>query len=238
MSGQTPERPAARTGAHSARRMTSREMARIASPGCEGCGICCRGMGDTIRLDPMDVWRLTAALGAPFSDLLDRVIGLHAEEGLVLPHMRMDGATDACALLGEDGRCSLHASRPGICRLFPLGREYEGETFRYFFPEEGCPRQDLRKVRICDWIGLPEIDRYERFVGKWHALVRRQQALAGKAIASGHDEWARRRAMQLLQDFYTADFGVTEDDFYRTFEAICGEKPWIRPSRDGGQVES
>ena len=44
----------------------------------------------------------------------------------------MNNEKEACYFLNEEGRCSIHSFRPGICRLFPLGRFYEEEGFRYF----------------------------------------------------------------------------------------------------------
>ena len=35
------------------------DMVRADSGGCEGCSACCRGMGSSIRLDPLDMFRLT-----------------------------------------------------------------------------------------------------------------------------------------------------------------------------------
>ena len=35
--------------------MTARDMAKLPCISCEGCGDCCRGMGDTVHLDPYDI---------------------------------------------------------------------------------------------------------------------------------------------------------------------------------------
>ena len=37
---------------------SSGDMVRADCRDCEGCSECCRGMGSSIILDPMDVWRL------------------------------------------------------------------------------------------------------------------------------------------------------------------------------------
>lgn len=39
------------------------DMAKLGCNDCSGCSSCCRGMGNTIVLDPYDVWRLTGGLG-------------------------------------------------------------------------------------------------------------------------------------------------------------------------------
>lgn len=34
------------------------DMVKADCGGCQGCSECCRGMGDSIKLDPLDVYRL------------------------------------------------------------------------------------------------------------------------------------------------------------------------------------
>lgn len=106
------------------------DMVRADCRGCQGCSECCHGMGESIILDPYDAWRLTTGLAVPFAALLQEKVELNVVDGVILPNLRMDAQTEACGFLDADGRCSIHAYRPGICRLFPLGRYYlpEKET--------------------------------------------------------------------------------------------------------------
>ena len=46
------------------------DMAKLGCNDCAGCSSCCRGMGNTIVLDPYDVWRLTGGLGVSLQQLL------------------------------------------------------------------------------------------------------------------------------------------------------------------------
>ena len=39
------------------------DMVRAGCDDCRGCSACCRGMGNSIVLDPYDVYRLTALRG-------------------------------------------------------------------------------------------------------------------------------------------------------------------------------
>ena len=62
------------------------DMVRADCGGCEGCpASCCRGMGKTIVLDPLDVYRMTTALGVKFEELLRDKIELNVADGLILP---------------------------------------------------------------------------------------------------------------------------------------------------------
>lgn len=190
------------------------EMARTASRSCAGCGECCRGMGDTIHLDPYDVRELEIHTGMSFMDLLDRRIDLRVEDGLILPSLSMRPDTGACSFLGADGRCLIHSFRPGLCRLFPLGRDYEGENVRYFVVAGACPRRDLSKVKISRWIGIPDFSKYEAFVEKWHIFVREQQKLLHTMNSA---EEKKMRNMALLNIFFIENY-PSDRDFYEVFE--------------------
>ncbi len=39
------------------------DMVKADCGGCQGCSACCQGMGDSIKLDPLDVYRLETNLG-------------------------------------------------------------------------------------------------------------------------------------------------------------------------------
>lgn len=204
----------------------STEMARVSSSVCAGCGACCRGMGDTVVLDPYDIWLLTNRLRRDFRELLDESIDLHVEEKVILPHLAMRGSsaagagsgsavssdiTDECFYLGSDGRCTIHEFRPGICRLFPLGRQYDGDKVSYFVVEGGCVRsgRGLSKVRIDKWLGIPELDRYEQFKARWHSLVRSLQTMLA---AQPSAETVQQINRYFLQVFFMTPYG--ERDFY------------------------
>lgn len=114
---------------------TSSDMARISCDDCKGCSSCCEGMGDTILLNPYDVYELSRNLNQTFQELLENAVELNVQEGMILPNLKMTGARNCCSFLDENGRCSIHAFRPGLCRLFPLGRNYEDGKFNYFVKE-------------------------------------------------------------------------------------------------------
>ena len=197
--------------------LTSRDMAKISCPTCRGCGACCRDMGDSIRLDPYDVYLLTRNLGLAFSDLLDRSIALHAEGGLVLPHLLMkeeEKGEPCCSFLDREGRCSVHAFRPGLCRLFPLGRDYDGTGFSYFVVENACPVPGKSKVRISSWLGYGDLASYEVFTARWHYFVKEMQEMLGAFQGS---EEARRLALYILQKFYAQPWDP-DRGFFDEFE--------------------
>ena len=122
---------------------------------CQGCSSCCRGMGSSILLDPLDVHRLRMHLGKSFDELLEEALELRMVDGTILPNLRMAGSREACVFLSGEGRCGIHAARPGICRLFPLGRYYEEHKFRYFLQVHECSKTNRSKVKVKKWIDTP-----------------------------------------------------------------------------------
>ena len=193
--------------------MTARDMAKLPCISCEGCGDCCRGMGDTVHLDPYDIAMLCKNLNCTFEDLLDIRIALHAEQGLAIPHLLMEKGRDCCSFLGSDGRCGIHSFRPGFCRLFPLGRQYDGKGFQYFIVPGGCDMPGKTKVRIRKWLDIPDLPRYEAFVSSWHYFVR--DAQAGLAC-SQNPELNQQINLFILQTFYGIPYD-SDRDFYDQF---------------------
>ena len=182
---------------------SAQDMVRIRSNECAGCGACCRGMGDTIVLDPYDVWQLAGGTGRSFEELMGAGIDLHVEEGVILPHLMMREETQGCAFLAQDGRCQVHSYRPGICRLFPLGREFHDGGVSYFIVPEGCVKGGLSKVRIDKWLGIADLPRYERFKAEWHSLVRRLRA---RLDAEPSEEVRRNVNVYFLRTFYMTPY--------------------------------
>lgn len=192
----------------SERLYSSREMARIASPKCEGCGECCRGMGDTVHLDPYDIYILTTGLGKSFEQLLQKEVELHVENGLIIPNLVMN---PDCIFLGRDGRCSIHAIRPGMCRLFPLGRQYEEDKVSYFVLKDTCPDMHRAKIRIDKWLGIPDLREYEQYKLTWHRFLNQLMDHFGE---SGDEEYEKRINMFVLKNFFISPY---EDEFYSVY---------------------
>ena len=192
----------------------AQDMARIASSACAGCGACCRGMGDTIVLDPCDVTQICAAAGSTFQDLMGAGIDLHVEEGVILPHIMMREETESCYYLGEDGKCSIHPYRPGICRLFPLGRQFGQEKTSYFIVPGGCVKGGLSKVRIDRWIGIPDLPRHEAYKADWHSLLR---TLKARIAAEESGEVQRNINLFFLRTFFMEPYRAAfpAEEFYR-----------------------
>lgn len=190
------------------------DMVKAGCEDCVGCSACCHGMGSSIVLDPYDIYRLTTGLGQNFESLLAGKLELNVVDGMILPNLSMNGPGEACGFLDESGRCSIHAHRPGICRLFPLGRIYENRSFQYFLQVNECRKENRTKVKVKKWIDTPEVKRYEEFITGWHYFLK---DLAEANRKAGDAEQEKAVNVYVLQTFFMMPY-VAENDFYEQFE--------------------
>lgn len=194
--------------------LNGNDMTRLGCGECIGCSDCCRSMGQSIVLDPYDIYQLQRATKQNFAQLIQEKIELHVEDGLILPSLKMQDDTDACGFLSKEGRCSIHADRPGLCRLFPLGRNYDEKGLRYFLLEDACQIQNRTKVKIKKWLGISGLPQYEKFLVEWHDLRKgMQEEIAEKQS----DEYTQNINVRMLEMFYQKPYDMTED-FLMQFE--------------------
>ena len=211
------------------KQFTSRDMVKIGCHDCQGCFSCCQGMGDTVVLNPYDVYELEKHLGKSFEELMQKEIALHTQKGMILPHVSMETEKETCIFLNEQGRCSIHSFRPGLCRLFPLGRNYdypeqdsnlEGDAigFHYFILEDACPKKDKTKVKIDKWLGVSRLSTHEAFILSWHNFCKYVQKKMEVLIMDPEQENCIKQInLFVLQLFYGKDWDM-EQDFYKQME--------------------
>ncbi len=196
---------------------------------CAGCSSCCREMGDTVIQDPFDMWlfssnmRLAGGIPVSFEILIseDGPWELSVQDGLILPNIKMveDGR---CPFLGENGRCSIHKIRSGLCRLFPLSRGYDenGKVVYYVLNSElGCEKMkgSGTDVLIKDWLEYPDIEKYEEFSSVWHRLKKK---MTDKLAALEYKDASELQAA-FLDTFYSQGYGKDFfGDFYRRVQSF------------------
>ncbi|MCR4955520.1 MAG: YkgJ family cysteine cluster protein [Lachnospiraceae bacterium] len=193
---------------------TANDMVKLGCNDCKGCSDCCRDMGESIVLDPYDVFRLTSHLNRSFESMIDRELTLGVVDGLILPSIQMDNENACCAFLDENGRCSVHQARPGICRLFPLGRIYEENGFKYFLQVDECSVKNRTKVKIKKWLGEKDYYGYEKYILSWHELLVNCREYVQTLQ---EQEKIKAISMRLLTEFYVKGYDKGED-FFTQFE--------------------
>lgn len=191
------------------------DMVKADCNDCKGCSACCRGMGNSIILDPLDVHRMVKHLGISFEKLLADKLELNIVDGIILPNLKMAAdSPECCGFLNEEGRCGIHAFRPGICRIFPLGRYYENHGFQYFLQVHECPKEKKTKVKVRKWIDTPDIKNYVKFIADWHYFLNFLQDI----VCSTQDEAKIKEInMVVLNNFYIMAYDGNSD-FYGLFQ--------------------
>jgi Fe-S-cluster containining protein len=150
---------------------------------CSRDGACC--FGKTVWLTPWELARLAWVKGLSPRIFRDR----YCEFGGI--RLRFDGAPDsngaACSQYIPDRGCSVHAGRPLVCRLYPLGRKRCGNNLTYVhlgnrFPcEVSCPAVlNLPYLTVTDYLAVQDVSAGEMAQDKYLELMQR---LADAAFA-------------------------------------------------------
>jgi len=183
---------------------------------CEGCSECCRSTADTIILDPQDMYLLSKGTGKVFTDMIEREIEIRLVDGLILPNLmeEHEGEEEHCLFLTDRGRCSIHAFRPGLCRLYPMGRYYTEGGFRYILQKNECTGRVKTDVRLSDWLGIEDLPRYEAYIQDWHDFRKRVEKVVPILTEKSRDSVQR----YILQVFFVHPYR-TRQDFYPQYEA-------------------
>ncbi len=127
---------------------------------CTRLGTCCHGK--VVWVTPWEAGRLAVALALSPADFRAR----HTVDGGI--RLAMDGARGhrnqpACTLYRDSAGCAVHGARPLACRLFPLGRQRQGETVGYVhetpFPcLDGCPGvRELPQLSVADYLAEQDV---------------------------------------------------------------------------------
>lgn len=194
---------------------TSSDLAKLGCSDCSGCSDCCQGMGESIILDPYDVYQMTKGLDCTFQELLQGRVELNIVDGVILPNLALTGKNESCTFLNEEGRCSIHPIRPGFCRLFPLGRIYEDGSFHYFLQIHECKKENRTKMKISKWLGIPKLKQYEEFVTDWHYFL---NDVTENLKEMKDEEMIKNAAMGLVRLFYLLPYDPQRDFYEQYYE--------------------
>jgi len=128
---------------------------------CTRLGTCCHGK--MVWLNPWELARLALAKGMTPREFRDR----HCEFGGI--RLRFDNPAGwnnlaACSQYLPNCGCSVHAGRPLVCRLYPLGRKRHGDDLVYMhegrrFPcLDGCPNvASLPQLTVADYLAGQDV---------------------------------------------------------------------------------
>jgi uncharacterized protein len=136
---------------------------------CRRCSKCC--YHKAIQVNPYEVARLARKLGQTTTEF--RNAWTVEGAGTLLSQTE----TGACVFLGNEG-CTVHSDRPLVCRIYPLGRYFDGtEIFTHVTPHPQSAGEYSRNGTIATFIKeqdaepfLQAADEYFR----WHCAASEQ----------------------------------------------------------------
>jgi len=163
--------------------LTADDMAEVVCNDCLGCKNCCRELSAAITLDAWDVALLKEGLGKSFDELLDDgSLKLEISDGVLLPTFGNKSDAPECVFLGENGRCTIHPYRAGICRMYPLARRWRADgSFAYYLQKNECPNRTGEKMKVSEWLGYPDTDAYETAIRSYRLrLTEYRRICAGR----------------------------------------------------------
>ena len=189
---------------------------------CTQCGDCCRHRED-ILLTPFDLFRIAGQLGISPGEVVKTYCEVYLGSSSHFPVVRLLPVVDekACPFLREN-RCSIHASKPTVCALFPLGRamQYgalEGDQERklfYILQDVNCGLRDQTHT-VEEWLGEFELESSEAWFLEWTDVL-------GKLVTLIHqlEEMLSDKLMQTILNIVFAEIYLRYDrgvDFTEQF---------------------
>ena len=190
------------------------DMVKADTCGCNGCSDCCKDVGDLVVLTPFDIYEMTTYLNTDFDKLLGDKILLRENNKITLPYLKMQDENKNCSFLDKNGRCTIHLKRPNICRLFPLGRAYQDNDFKYFLQVDNCPKDELKDVKVSQWINIENYNENKKFILEWYKFIK---ALTFRLKFVRDEDEIENINQILLDSFYRVKI---DNDFYKSFEEL------------------
>jgi Fe-S-cluster containining protein len=138
---------------------------------CKACGKCCKHRED-ILLTPYDLFRIAADLHRTPKEIIERYCEVYEGGTSHFPVVRAVPVPpdNSCPFM-RNRKCSIHAKKPVVCRVYPLARMFteEGES-RYLFNGAGC-KHDPKTVTVREWIGDISTEESETAGRLWRDVI-------------------------------------------------------------------
>jgi Fe-S-cluster containining protein len=166
---------------------------------CHACNRCCHDK--IIRLNPYEVARLAHHRGIGTSEFLTQYTDA---AGTALKRVE----EDACVFLTENG-CGVHADRPLVCRIYPLGRHVTAQGEEWFSELAPHPQTEGTygtKGTVDQYLTTQGAEPYIRAVDRYLDILGRMAAVLHRVIGAGTE--TRSEAQRTVDELVT---GVNHD---------------------------
>ena len=150
---------------------------------CSRRGTCCHG--NLVMLNPWELACLAREKKVSPREFRDQ----YCESGGI--RLRFNGKAGwrdkkACSQYVDNFGCSVHVGRPLACRLFPLGRQIQSESFSYMYQGnvfpclDGCPEvTGLEQLTVAEYLKGQQTEAFEMAQNEYLQLM---QSLADIAF--------------------------------------------------------
>jgi Fe-S-cluster containining protein len=132
---------------------------------------------------PHEVLGMSRVLGLSTTEFLER----YGDNGGTTLRYGADGR---CAFVAPEG-CRVHARRPLVCRLYPLGRAVDGagvESFGVFPKESGCGAALGSDGTVARFLAEQGVEPYFEWSRRYAALYKRMLGLLDRMGIEGRVE--------------------------------------------------
>ncbi len=149
---------------------------------CTQCGKCCRNRDD-ILLSAFDIFKMSRYLKMNPEEFVKKYCNWYIGENSRIPIIRLNsvGKNYRCPLL-RNNKCSVHAVKPAVCAMFPLGRYIavnhddageaglEGQAVKYLLQDPECgDTSETHTVR--EWLTDFDIKTEDEAFMRWHTTL-------------------------------------------------------------------
>ncbi len=185
---------------------------------CDQCGDCCRHREDII-LTPYDLFRLATYLKTTPLDVIQQycIFYIGERSGLPIVLLNAVGEDKHCPFL-ENNRCAVHASKPTVCALFPLGRfaavgQTPAET-QYFLQPVQCGTTAKRHT-VREWLQSFNLQESDQWFQEWQKALNPLMLLIQKAKKLMRPEELEKLYPILFMELYV--FYKLDEEFLPQF---------------------
>ena len=181
---------------------------------CTECGKCCKQRAD-ILLTPYDLNRIARYLGVEISQVIGEYCVWYVGKSSKLPVvvMNMQGPEQKCPFL-ERRKCKIHAAKPTVCALFPLGRVGTDKDYsiRYILQPVNCgTKEEEHTVR--EWLEEFSLEESEAWFREWQKtimpLTKRMNEL-GAGLSENNLNMVGEGLLNVLYAHYSNDLDFME----------------------------
>lgn len=105
---------------------------------CIQCGKCCK-CNTAIMISPYDIYRISRYLNLSPKEMIIKHCEHSIGESSKLPilTLKVRSYDKSCTFL-RDGKCKVHAVKPTVCSLYPLGRVMQETGVHYILQDVHC----------------------------------------------------------------------------------------------------